>query len=264
MNKYTAALRIGLSSAMEYRFNFFVNLLSTVFPILIQVFLWQAIYSGGETRYGYTFGQMMVYVVVAGAVSMFVNTGVERVVNQDIRSGTLGIYLGKPINYILFRIFHTLGGRIPAAVTMILFTIATLTGLYFTVGLSISLVAGLLFILSLLLGILLNFCIFFLISLSAFWLTDVGSFFGAIRVTVMVISGGVFPVTVFGSTYMSVIAYLPFSYTTYFPITLLTGSMMAERMLTGILTQIFWIVLLGILSKVVWTAGTKRYVAVGG
>ena len=60
LSKYTAALRIGVQKSLEYRFDFFVNILSTLFPILIQLFVWTAIYASGNTAYfGYDYTQML-------------------------------------------------------------------------------------------------------------------------------------------------------------------------------------------------------------
>ena len=98
---------------MEFRFDFFMNLLSTVFPIIMQVFIWVSVYSGsgGDAMYGYTFPQMIMYVVVAGAVSKFTNTGVEYMVNEDIHGGGIAKYLVRPVNYIGFRLCDIVGNN---------------------------------------------------------------------------------------------------------------------------------------------------------
>ena len=126
MRKYRTAFWVGVSNSMEYRFDFFMSLLSTVFPIVMQVFIWLSMYSesGGEKLYGYTFPQMLLYVVVAGAVSKFTATGVEYAVNEDIHSGGIAKYLVKPVNYIGFRLCDALGNRFSAMVTMIALTAA--------------------------------------------------------------------------------------------------------------------------------------------
>ena len=266
MGKYKASFLIGLQNSLEYRFEFFVGILSTLFPILIQVFLWYAIYSGtGQTdMYGYSFSQMLAYVALAGAVGKFVMTGIENMVNDDIHSGGLSVFLVKPVRYIPFRLLQAVGQKFASTVTMILFTAVSLAVLRLTVGFEISLTSLCLFIPSLLLALLLNFFLFFIVSVSAFWLTEAGRFFHALSVVIMVASGGVFPITVFGGTYVAVSRFLPFQYTSYFPISVMTGAVPVPEALTGMLIQLAWAAALLALTNLVWRAGLKRYVAVGG
>ena len=265
MKKYFIALKGGLASAMEQRFDFFAGLFSTIFPIIIQVFLWTAIYSGsGNVMYGYTFPQMMLYVAMAGAVSLLVDTGIENTVNQDIHTGTLGIYICKPLNYFLYRVFHTLGKRLPATVITLLFATVMLITTWLTVGLHTSIITIIFFVFTLAFGIALNFCLFYLISLSGMWITEAGNFFSTIRVVAMVISGGVFPVTVLGGTFVAITKYLPFMYITYFPVTVITGALPVPQMIKVCLIQILWISVLCLLSHFAWNRGMRKFANVGG
>ena len=266
MQKYKASFAMGLQRSLEYRFEFFVGIISTLFPILIQVFLWGAIYggTGQDTMYGYGFAQMLAYVAIAGAVSKFVVTGVEEAVNGDIHTGGLLAFIVKPVRYIPFRFFQVMGQKFASTVTMFVFTAAAVAVLAATVGFEVRLYSVCLFIPALLLAMLVNFFIFFIVSVSAFWLTEVGRFFHALQIIVMVASGGVFPITVFGETYAAVSRFLPFQYTSYFPISVMTGALAAAEVLAGMCVQLVWIAVLAALSGAFWRAGLKRYVAVGG
>jgi hypothetical protein len=122
----------------------------------------------------------------------------------------------------------------------------------------------LLFIPVLALATILNFYLFFLVSISAFWLIEVGRFFHTIQIVVMVISGGVFPITVLGNTFVSIVKLLPFTYTIYFPISVVTGALNSHDIFIGMLIQIIWIFVLYLLTKQLWRMGIKKYVAVGG
>ena len=264
--KYKASFVIGVQNSLEYRFDFFVSVLSTLFPVLIQVFLWYAIYSGAglDVMYGYNFAQMLAYVAIAGAVGKFVFTGIENMVNDDIHSGGLSAYLIKPVRYIPFRLLQALGQKFAATAIMIIFTAVSIAVLTLTVGFEIKPFAALLFVPALLLAMLLNFFIFFIVSVSAFMLTEVGRFFHALRIAIMVASGGVFPITVFGDTYTAVSRFMPFQYTSYFPISVMTGALPVGEILAGIALQIAWIAALSIVSGICWRGGLKRYIAIGG
>lgn len=265
-NKYLASFRVGLASSMEYRFDFFMNLMSTIFPIILQVFLWITLYGSSKSTmmYGYTFPQMMLYVVLAGAVAKFTSTGIEYVVNEDIHTGGVSKYITKPISYVFFRLTGIIGQKFPAMVTTVVFTAACMIALKFLVGFQINVLSALLFLPALLLAVALNFCIFFCISTFAFWLTEIGNFFHAIEVVVMVLSGGVFPISVFGNGFVSVSKYIPLMYTVNYPIQVLTGAVSASDAIRILGIQAVWVLLLALLSNGLWNRGIRQYVAVGG
>ena len=264
--KYMAALSMGVANSMEYRADFFMRLISTVFPIIIQIFLWLAIYGGSESKvlYGFTLPQIILYAFMAGAVGQFVNTGIESVINSDIHAGGLARFLTQPVAYVPFRLMGVFGQKALNGAVMLL--LAGVLALVFGAGLGLRLDAGmlLLFAPALILAVVLNFFLFFLISLTAFWLTEVGSFFHAINVVVMVVSGGVFPVEVLGGAFVSVMRWLPFLYTINFPVRVLSGSLDMGQALYGLMIQAGWIAALAALSHGLWKTGLRKYVAVGG
>ncbi len=44
LEKYSKAFELGFQTALEYRINFAISLISAAYPIFIQTFLWTAIY----------------------------------------------------------------------------------------------------------------------------------------------------------------------------------------------------------------------------
>jgi ABC-2 type transport system permease protein len=207
---------------------------------------------------------MMVYVFIAGAVSKFVNTGVEGRVNDDIHTGALAKYLTMPASYLGFRLACSLGEKLFAMVVLLLLTGGVIAGFYLAGLYTVNIVSMLLFIPAIFLGLVLNFFLFILISFSAFWITEAGRLFHSVSVIVMVISGGVFPVDIFGPGIKRSLEYLPFTYTIGFPIRAATGNLSTGAIGIGLLTQVFWILVVAILGRVVWAAGNKKFTAVGG
>ena len=61
LSKYIKSFQMGLQSAMEYRTDFFLSILSGGFIILIQCFFWTAVFSSSDNPivYGYTYPQML-------------------------------------------------------------------------------------------------------------------------------------------------------------------------------------------------------------
>ena len=122
----------------------------------------------------------------------------------------------------------------------------------------------LLFLLTLTLAVMLNFLIFYCISAVAFWIVEIGFLFEGIRIVFVLLSGGIFPLEVFGQRFVQVMNFLPFKYTVNFPINVLNGRTTPAEVALGLLVQCVWIGLCLLLSRYLWQMGSQRYVAVGG
>ena len=117
---------------------------------------------------------------------------------------------------------------------------------------------------SLLLALALNFFLFYTLALMSFWLTDVNQFFGTINIVLVVISGGILPLDIFGEKAVLLTKILPFGYTTQFPVNIINGRYNMQMVATGFLCQIIWIGCFGLLGQALWKRGLKHFVAVGG
>lgn len=97
---------MGVQHSMEYRFHFFLGLLGATFPILVQYFIWTAVYrhSGQDALFSYSYGQIILYTILAGLVSKLIATQFEHQIADDIKNGGLNKYLIKPISYFGYRL----------------------------------------------------------------------------------------------------------------------------------------------------------------
>ena len=73
MKKYFCCFRMGMKSAYEYRLNFIFVLFSAFFPMIIQTFLWIAIFDNSQKQivYGYTLSQMILYTILSQMIAKF-------------------------------------------------------------------------------------------------------------------------------------------------------------------------------------------------
>ena len=241
MKTYRCVYRMGVELSLEYRANFVLSLVSTIFPIIIQTFLWNYLYGHGDAgaMTGYSYSQIMVYTLLAGMVSKLVYTGFEYAVNEDIKTGGLNKYLVRPVNYFAYRFFDYMGEK---SVQMGLLALVS-TGLigfsaaFLGLELSVGRIAA--FFVSLVLAVILNFLIFYCVALVSFWLTDVHLIFGTVSVVLVVISGGVFPMDIFGETAAFLISLLPFGYTTQFPVNIVNGKLLWRRSEAGLCARFY-------------------------
>lgn len=266
MSTYRHVFRMGIQKSLEYRMNFFLTILSAVFPIIMQVVLWNYLYGHSNTadQTGYSYSQMIVYTLFAAIVSRLINTEFEYEINNDIKEGGLNKYLTKPIKYDRYQMFSFLGQKTPQLFMNILVLAVIFCISLFVFRMEWSLWRIGLFLVSLLFALLLNFEMFYCLALLSFRFQDVNHLFEMVAVTLVVISGGIFPLDIFGERITQIISVLPFGYTTQFPVNIINGRYTLFQTMTGISIQLGWILFFRLLGKVMWKRGLKKYIAVGG
>lgn len=264
--KYLKSYALGVQSAMEYRTDFWLSLVSGVFPLMIQLFIWNAMYaaSPGSEVYGYTHEQMIAYTIMAIVVGRLISTGFEYEIAGDIKNGGLNKFIVQPISYFWYRMMCFYGTKSIQLVAFSLILLVLLLSFSWQSSLSLSGDRIVWFALSLLFALLLNGMIFYLLSLLAFWMTEVWAVFIGFNLLTNIMSGGVFPLDIFGPAVNQVLQWLPFPYTIYFPVNIWNGKISEADIGMGLAIQAAWILATALIAGGCWRIGIKKYVAVGG
>ncbi len=193
--KYLKSFELGFENALEYRTNFLLSVTSMIFPMTIQFFLWTCVFNNSlnETVYGFTYNQMIAYSIMAALITKMISTGFEWEVADDVKNGGLNKYIVKPIGYYQYRISCFLGAKI-VHLAMVGILIAVFLGLISgLLGLKVETTRVLLFLLSSILAIILNYSLVFCISTTSFWLNEIWGVYIAVGLAVNMLSGGFFP-----------------------------------------------------------------------
>ena len=266
LSKYGAVFSQGIQGAMEYRADFLFGLLNGCFGVFIQFFLWTAIYGGSAENYlfGYSYPQMIVYVIMAGVMVKITATDFQYDVAFDIKEGTLNRFLTQPIAYFPYRVMDFMGRKAFQLTIIIAISAGILIITHLTLGAEFLLTDIILAILVLPLALLLNCILFYCISMTAFWLTEAWGVFEGMGVASIILSGGMFPLSVFGETAQTIFKFMPFQYVIYFPLNIICGNAEGKEIILGISMQVVWIVILYLTAKLLWKAGMKKYIAAGG
>jgi ABC-2 type transport system permease protein len=214
--------------------------------------------------YGYTYRQMLAYTFLAGLTARLVRTGFEYEIMDDVKSGKFSRFLVQPLGYFAYRISSFIGNKLPGQAIILVILTVVLAGLNLAWGVQLEAWRVLAFLCTLALAVVLNFILFYCFSAVSFWLVEIGFLFEGIRIVTILMSGGIFPLEVFGPGILQVLNLLPFKYTINFPINVLNGVIPAAEIPGGMLVQAVWIVAGLGLANVLWRIGSRRYVAVGG
>lgn len=264
--KYIKCWLMGIQTSMEYRLNFFLSFLSCIFPLLIQYFLWKAVFagSGQERVYGYTFVQIFLYSVITGIVSKITGHTFQYGVHTEIKNGAFSKYLVLPVYFFFMKLSIMAGQKLVHFILGMLMITGVLITFHLGADFSVDFYRILAFTGSFILGIILNFILFYGVCGLTFRLNDATYFFEVIRIVLLVVSGGILPLDIFGERILSLLKLLPFQYTAYFPVNILTGKLSYEEIFTGLLIQLLWVGVLGLLVNIFWDRSTKKYITFGG
>jgi len=263
--KYIKIVFVGIQSALEYRMDTFLLLISCFFPILIQIFMWTALFEASEQTvlFNYTYSQMLLYVILATIISKIISADYCSVVAEDIKSGELSKYLIKPVNYFSYIACKFMGDKIINISVLIFISVIVLTIFILLHDFIITISALFLFVVATFMAMVLKFMISYLISCISFWFTESDGILLAMNVVGLVISGAYFPLDIFGPEVVSVLRILPFYYTIYFSVNIFTGVLSISDIMFGLLLQLTWIIILRLCIMRIWSKGLRLYIAVG-
>lgn len=214
LRKYLTIARISFQNALAYR----AQVLSkfVFYTIFIYVFmrLWTTIYQSGSVQ-GYTLTQIVWYLIMTELIAFGFSTNIYRTMNEEVRTGGIAYTINRPTHYVLYQYTNALGQML---LNICLFSVlAVALGLLFVGPLTTFSFANLpAIVLSVLLGLSINFFFHMLIGLSAFVLEDNFALY-LIYQKLSFMLGVFLPIEFLPAWLQTVAKSLPFSYVGWAP-----------------------------------------------
>jgi ABC-2 type transport system permease protein len=264
--KFWWIFKLVWTERLVYRVNFFLEILSGLFSSVILVFLWIADYrsSARDAIGGYSFGEMVTYILGGGLINTFILTTAENPeTSQSIQDGTLSSLLIAPINPYGVWLVRDLGTKLflfmvgLIGYTTVLFFFRA--HLVFPGSPAHLACLGL----SLLLAALLQFLIFEALSLLAFWIENTYGIRFTMRVIMEVVGGAIIPLSFFPEIIQKIFLLLPFPFLIYLPMRIFLGKIPLAEIPLELLKEVAWIGALGLVNLVLWKHGLRQYVSMG-
>ncbi|MBN1992422.1 MAG: ABC-2 family transporter protein [Anaerolineae bacterium] len=263
IRKYLILTEQALQAALAYRMRFFISLLSGLVQALVLYYIWQVVYLKHDELNGFTLSQMVTYVFISYAVKNLYSFYTEIGISSKIRDGSVAMELIKPLSYQWARFFESLG---PVVIEGILIGLIVLgVGFaFFKIDGPANGVAGGIFLVSLGLSVLVNFCLSYIVGLFSFWTTGMFGLVNSKRFIVDFFSGSLVPLAFFPAWLKNVALALPFHAIVYLPVSIYLGQIEGRQMYYALLTQLMWVVILWTLGHVMWSQASKRVTIHGG
>ncbi len=214
IRKYLTVARVSVSNELAYRANMYASFAFYTLFIYIFMGLWKAIYAEGNVQ-GYTYTQMVWYLIMTEFITFSNGSGIFTAMSDEVKSGAVAYQLGRPVHFVFFQFANAAGQMIPKFIGFGLLGAAL--GFIFVGSLTTFNPAGIIpLIISVALGVVLNYFFLMLLGLSAFVMEDNRALF-LIYQKINFLLGVFLPVEFLPEWLQNIAVNLPFSYAYWAP-----------------------------------------------
>ena len=266
MRVYIHFIKNSMERLLIYRADMWFKLIGRLIYLYVQIVTWKAIYGGTsvvETSSGdVSIGQMISYLVLSSVLYSLIEFDTVQLINDKIRSGEIAIDIMRSFNFMLYAFCDGFGQNI----VNFLFEsvpIIIVVSLFMDIKITFS-ITSILFIVSVLCSMLINFQLAFFMGILAFWFLVTWPLNMLVQGISKIFSGVWIPVWFFQDSIKSIGEILTFQYIYFTPISLYTQNLGFADGSQLILHQVYWIVGLFILTTALWKIGVKKLVVQGG
>ena len=262
--RYMSLVKAGVMESLVFRAGMIVTFFGNIAYLIVIYFLWRAIYASSptDTVNGMTFYDTMIYLVLASALFNFMERFIVWFMGRDFQSGKIINDMIKPMGYQAYVFFYSAGGYVIAFCTTFLPTFIVVCLLTNgAIALSVNL---LYFVASVCMAVLINFCIDFFVGTICLYTQSVWGVNIMKEVVVALLSGAAIPLAFFPDALRVVVNYLPFQAIYNAPLQILINKTFETKdYLNMLVSQLIWVVVMMVISRVFWHY-SKRIITVNG
>jgi ABC-2 type transport system permease protein len=265
MRLYWEVARRAAQRQLAYRTENLAGLVTNGFFGYLRAAVFVAAYQNLPTGSigGYDLQAAVTYTWLTQAMIMIVAMWGWWDVEETIRSGDVVSDLSKPFSYIGFWLARDFGRAAYFAVFRAL-PVMLIGQVMFGLRWPTSVAAGLMFVVSAVLAIMISFGWRFLLNISAFWTTDARGLGMLANAATMFLGGFVVPIRYMPDFLQPLILALPFASITQTPADLFVERVQGTDAVALLALQVLWVVLMLGAAQLATTLATRRVVIQGG
>ena len=265
IRKYTGLLRAGIMESLHFRMSSLVLFFGNLVYIAIIYYLWKAIYASSPTDVvnGMTFTDTLIYVVLASSLFSFMEMYFVWDIGRSIQSGKIVLELIKPMGYR-----HYLFWSYSGSLVMNFFSVFLPTFIVIEIVTKGAVVLGLnlvFFVPAVIMAVVINYNIDLFVGTLCLYTESIWGINIMKQVIVLLFSGATIPIAFFPQKMQEIAYRLPFQsiYNTPLRILLMQTVDLCEvgQML---LLQLFWCIMLTVLTSLFWRVSIRQITVNGG
>ena len=246
-------MRIGMLNELQYRANFFIQLFQSAVAVGTGLIGLSLVFGQVDNLAGWSRGELLavmgVHILMGGVIRSAIQPNMERLMN-DVLNGTLDFALTKPADaQTLVSVREFRFWQLTDVVVGLVILVVAVTQLQAKME-ALQIVA---FVAALLIGAVLLYCVWLMVTSIAFWVIRVGDIVDLFQ---GLYAAGRWPVSVYPDWLRTGLTFLvPVAFAVTVPAEAMTNRLTGETMLFALgLTLLFVI-----LARVVWLIGLRSY-----
>lgn len=266
MKAYLPFTRNVFQRLISYKANVIMFMFGDILMLGVTYFLWKAIFMSSQSGVinGFSFNEMTIYIFISFITTLILEVDISYSISSEVKDGSIAINLLRPINYEKRMFFQGLGSIMYNFIIVFLPAFLITTYIFYKFNGTLSLVNILLYFISIVFGILINFYFSYMFGLLSFKITNMWGLSQIMQSIISLLSGMLIPIAFFPTIAQSIVKLLPFSSAIYTPTMIYLGKINGNEILYGILLQIFWVVVLMISSRKMYKSLIKSLTILGG
>ncbi len=263
MKKYQTYFRTTLREYFVYKADVFLGMIFNIIFFAVSFAIWASVYREGNISQiaGFSLVDTITYYFITSIIWRF-DASEETFLGDMIWNGYLTNDLIRPINARIMSILDAFSGVL---VNVLLFipiglAIILVAHKYLTLPTSANL---LYFIISLLLGMVVNLAFFLIVHALTFHYGDQEASFDLLDFITKFLAGATVPLMFLPGKLRIVLEYLPFKYIFNDPINIYLGKMDVRQIYYSFAGAIIWSVAFYVIFYKVYKSGFKKYTGIG-
>lgn len=250
---FFAFFKVGALNELQYRANFFIQIFQSLLALGVGLFGLALVFNQTADLAGWSAPELLIvmgiFFIMGGLIRVSVQPNMERLMGE-IRQGTLDYALTKPADsQVLVSIREV---RIWQSVDILVGAIVLVYGL-FQLKAQVGLLNGLAFAAALMMGGLMVYCFWLMITTGAFWVIRIDQI---VELFQGVYQAGRWPVTIYPGWLRILLTFLvPVAFAVTVPAESLTGRLTGQTLLFSFLLTL----LLMVVARFIWRFGLRFY-----
>ncbi|WP_120461909.1 ABC transporter permease [Paenibacillus aceti] len=265
LKKYWALSRIVLKNNTVYQLDLLARIVTTLVSVFALRQVWTALFtqSASSGTIGMSLDLMLTYATISMILQAFYGPTIVWEISQKIMDGNIVQDFQRPWDFQTSILFRALG-KIFAGVITVVIPIAVVTCLFFPIQLPTSIVTWMTFLLSILIGIMINFSLQFFVGLLSFVFVEVWGFEIVLGLVIAFFSGKIIPIAMYPEFLQNLIHLLPFRGLFDIPLSIFVGTVAPAQYLDLLIFQGIWAVILMLIVRVMIRYFQRLLVVAGG
>lgn len=259
-----AFLRNEFYNMSIYRVSFWINLVYTFLMMYSVGYVWRALYAANPGVTGVPLPQMISYAVLGVALEAILHprNGPQIYIMEQVRKGTIEMDIMKPIDFQFYMFAKNMGS---IAVRFLFLVLPSLIVAFFLFSLKLPDLSALFgFLFSLVFSIIVSFFLNFILGLLSMITMNIRNINWGYNALLRFFSGQMVPLWIFPSALGVISDFLPFRCIYAIPMSIYIGNYAGMDMLRVLGVQFTWILVLGLLSRLLMKRVFARVMIQGG